>query len=858
MFYTDQIIISRDYPCEAVLPSTYVTSDCDPNVPLLADAQNPVYIGVYGYKASKYSILSAHVGQQIQLLTGMPQLSSTAPSFICDKRSPETGYCLSSSRVSKKIQVAYFAFHVSPQDMMRRRLLDTEDVAPVISDVLLTVVSQCNASSTTSGWKSLVYHRLLRDVSLENGARTDGGCAPGCLCNPLQVYITSCPMSQCTELHRKPSEYNAQHSIAMTVSAENSGSTLFISPGSSGYCDPVKANEDCAYYVAVTHSDVDTSGSFSITARTAADINLIPCDAINYPDQVRFTAVDYLNNAKMSHYYEVCSQGNNNKKIDGNGQAGSGAVEKMIVEIDQCSAGNITVFACADDNKCKNILPSADSYAFKANSAQSCAHSFPISGIGKDSCTSNVDYGKPRLMLPSRTGGNYFLMTKGVGYHSLTVKSTVNNLEVTPTIMLAAYAKNDDTTIRLTKITDKTLSLAWQQARMIFPGYPTPVTADFMTYRVYLFNTDKVNFDKYSNLFLPTTYCGLQRAETNILSASGSRGASGLSVVSVPVSTPEIDLDTMSHTFSNMKSGTKYYATIVAVCDSNCLRQVSKVLAAKLVGSKKGTPYVNCNAHDADCKPQAFVYSGKSFVTTGSASKDDNDDTSGSDSSDTKSDNSSMNTIIAVSIVLVVFISIVMIGIYAYWYKIRQLYDDFYPVARGGVADQVCEGVNWLFSFFGDSNSASGRGSSGGGGGYDRVGVNSNHGNSMHSSSHSGATEMIDLKRFANNSNSNQTTTTSNPVWTQAHESNEGYVPPSNNNSGGGNSGGLNGLWSSVSNTATSLMANANVPWGQKGSGNANNSSNNGNGNYRPVASKNGSSPFVLEGDDDEEVEVSI
>ena len=70
-YLTDQIIISRDYPCTAMLPSIYIAPDCDPLLSYQPATGSPVYIGVFGYSVAKFSLLVSPVGQQVQLLAGM-------------------------------------------------------------------------------------------------------------------------------------------------------------------------------------------------------------------------------------------------------------------------------------------------------------------------------------------------------------------------------------------------------------------------------------------------------------------------------------------------------------------------------------------------------------------------------------------------------------------------------------------------------------------------------------------------------------------------------------------------------------------------------------------------------------------
>lgn len=85
-YMTDQIIISRDYPCTAMLPSIYITPDCDPLVSYQPATGSPVYIGVFGYSVAKFSLLVSPVGQQVQLLAGMKVARSIDPMIVSPHR----------------------------------------------------------------------------------------------------------------------------------------------------------------------------------------------------------------------------------------------------------------------------------------------------------------------------------------------------------------------------------------------------------------------------------------------------------------------------------------------------------------------------------------------------------------------------------------------------------------------------------------------------------------------------------------------------------------------------------------------------------------------------------------------------
>lgn len=65
-YATDQVVLSQDYPCDAIMPGTYVTGSCLPR----DFHAGEVHIGVYGYTDSKFHIMVSPRGQHIQLLPG--------------------------------------------------------------------------------------------------------------------------------------------------------------------------------------------------------------------------------------------------------------------------------------------------------------------------------------------------------------------------------------------------------------------------------------------------------------------------------------------------------------------------------------------------------------------------------------------------------------------------------------------------------------------------------------------------------------------------------------------------------------------------------------------------------------------
>lgn len=88
-YSSDLIVLSRDFPCAAVIPSTRVSSSCNPADSYRPVSHRPVSIGVYGYSSSSsFTIVAGAVGGLISLPSGIPLISSLSPSYVCALRDP--------------------------------------------------------------------------------------------------------------------------------------------------------------------------------------------------------------------------------------------------------------------------------------------------------------------------------------------------------------------------------------------------------------------------------------------------------------------------------------------------------------------------------------------------------------------------------------------------------------------------------------------------------------------------------------------------------------------------------------------------------------------------------------------------
>ena len=88
-YSSDLIVLSRDFPCSAVIPSTRVSSACSPTNSYRPSSHRPVNIGVYGYSSSSsFTIVAGTTSGLIPLPAGVPLMSSLSPAYECTQRDP--------------------------------------------------------------------------------------------------------------------------------------------------------------------------------------------------------------------------------------------------------------------------------------------------------------------------------------------------------------------------------------------------------------------------------------------------------------------------------------------------------------------------------------------------------------------------------------------------------------------------------------------------------------------------------------------------------------------------------------------------------------------------------------------------
>ena len=719
----------------------------------------------------------------------------TSPGWVCSKRSESTGACAGSSSVKRKVQVSYFTFTVAhtttTTNTGRRRL----GVIVPVKDVMLSVSPSCNASRNSM-----------------DGEGGKGVCAPGCSCNPLTVYVSSCTVSRCTELDRKPSDLLGQHKAALTVLPASGGSTLFISSSdleqsngdssaSSAYCDPDKAGEDCVYFIAVSHNDDKVPATFTITARTPGDVSLIPCDARTYPDGIKVIAPDVISgrgaSGPSSRYYEICSQqsaatpSKDPNRSDSPSDTNPNG-DSLIVELEQCS-GNTALYACADDNSCASMLPSSASYGYYADHSQACTR---VPGSSKDKCVRSV-LDKTVLRLPARIGSYFVLANSSLSTvtsrYNLQVRTTYRGIDLSPRVVYAGMQDLAESgTLSLLTVTGNTVTLSWRQSRVLMPASGSgslSLIADEMAYTAWIFDMSLSEVRAISDsLSTATAPCAIEYLASTLPSRGWVKAV--VPLIRGRGQGGEEDY-TMSHRFSNLMNNRRYLIRVLSECDALCLRQLSKVISNPRV-------LISCNGGDEDCKPQRLLYN---TITITTAMKADPVETDDDSQSNAVSEKSHTLTIVA-SLLGVLMIGAMGYAMY-YWYKVTRSEDGEELNGVGAVFGSLHGYVMEMVAFTGVGSSSNSSTTSA-----------SSHGSSHGSSSSHGLTSS-----------------------TTSSSSSSGYMPPGSQSRG-------NGIWSTISSSARNLSSYVSKPTGQ-GQGAP-------NSKYAPLsAQQRAGSAFVVEDEDD-------
>lgn len=355
---------------------------------------------------------------------------------------------------------------------------------------------------------------------------------------------------------------------------------------------------------------------FKISVQPPGSVTLLPCEATPSPDGLRVIS---KKSDTMDSYYEVCP--------GVRGGVSNGTV--LQVSLERCS-GNTDLYAC-DSNpstggtNCYSGMPAPPydwAYRSRSNGNETCARHYMGNPFhwSQENCTV-LPKGehKPTLFLPynsnSSNARNYNIMTTGNGTFEMTVSDNSGKaFKVNPfntsdhgrdVIVVGGVRGSSGTPYVVTG----PVTIEWHPSILVDPFQGKDVEASIV-HQAYLVDLDeKTAHHKALNPYLHT-YCGLSLAESTL-------PASVISVVplklpteiesnsdtmkmqrqrqSVPQATAtQVKWDIVTHTFNsnNFAPNRKYSITVVALCDSACLRAAD--------------PKGPCRT--GTCKTQTYVY----------------------------------------------------------------------------------------------------------------------------------------------------------------------------------------------------------------------------------------------------------
>jgi hypothetical protein len=520
-YSTDQIIISKDLPCNVIMPGTHVAPGCTEAVFHLGKLN----IGVYGFSTSRFMIMATPRGGHVTLFSGKPQLSYTSLGYVCSDRDKSNGACLASSSQYVQESVAYFTFSFS-----------ADSATSSENNIMFTVIPKCNSSRAISG----------------------PSCQPGCDCSAMGLYINSCPVSKCEASDKFPSYLRSRNRASMTITS--SSPTIMLTPSDAAYCSPTEHGEPCMYFASVISRQKAEMVAFTLSVDTPGDVGLISCDSAPSPDGFRTTRSSQLNSHHNFKYFELCSKA---------GSSGSTSQEALVVSVEQCS-GRVNMFACSEDTDyCDSFLPTDKSWQFFADSSKTCQRKKPHSS----SSTCSDANGYPVLTLPERNG-NYNVKVNGTGEFYFTVQNTHSGNLLAPALKFDGIDQSDVNKFEPVHIGSTSLTVSWKNLRVLMPGASMPAATPHIRYKLYLFDLNKLRAYHDSPALVLTTPCGLD----NAASVLGDDSAMVISVPSAGSEATEIE-----HVVNGLQKSTTYFVALMGECDANCLRQVSKVSTSLLM-----------------------------------------------------------------------------------------------------------------------------------------------------------------------------------------------------------------------------------------------------------------------------------
>ena len=381
-----------------------------------------------------------------------------------------------------------------------------------------------------------------------------------------------------------------------------------------------------SFFIAVianpSHSQQVSPAQFKISVQPPGSVTLLPCDATPSPDGLRVIS---KKSDTMDSYFEVCPG------IRGRGRdASNGTV--LQVSVERCS-GNTDLYACDSDpssggTNCYTGMPRPElddwAYRSRSNGNETCArrYIYPFRWSHENCTALPKEEHKPTLFLPynsnSSNGGNYNIMTRGNGTFEMTVSDNSGRaFKVAPfnasdhgreVIVLGGVRGSPGTPYVVTG----PITIEWHPSILIEPFQSKSRLQASIVHQAYLVDLDeKIVHHKTPNPHLHT-YCGLSLAVStlpaSVINVVPLKVAIESSVPMQSVPVPDFQAQaqaqaqarvhaekaSVSYTFNsnNLSPNRKYSITVVALCDSACL--------------KAADPKGPCRT--GTCRTQTYVY----------------------------------------------------------------------------------------------------------------------------------------------------------------------------------------------------------------------------------------------------------
>ncbi len=358
-------------------------------------------------------------------------------------------------------------------------------------------------------------------------------CPVGCPCNPLVLYVSSCEESECKAADEYPGPLHYQ----AKQEATHSVNTLFLAHDKynhgHGFCNPKTAGQPCLYFVSVYHPERDAGGSFTLTASTSHDVTILPTRRTPAPpDGLVSSSLDRVDTsaaATGSKRYQMYTQQGSN----------------VLLSLEACS-GEVSLAVC--DGSCAGLYPTEKDYRFFADATQTCSKAEGCKRSGSP---------VPRIGLDRVQEESYFLSVNGTGSYLLQVATRGDNGHALAPVLSAPAAPT------LRHVREDRVTVSWKPATLSLPGQKHTMTPGRVRYKFFALavqETTKTAVPAETPVL--HTLCGLDHY------ALGEKGASTARVA-------DLAAGTTSYTVTDLRPGTPYVFAVVALCDSECLRDAS-------------------------------------------------------------------------------------------------------------------------------------------------------------------------------------------------------------------------------------------------------------------------------------------